>query len=254
MLIELIADRLRRERRGTFEYGDLSEIIHKTRSGARSFKHSLGEIYFRMTEYNRIPRTDHPRLNSLVYNQKHEQPGIPRQQDPNEIWRVLERHGPRYLGRLGILLGFNRHIDEDDERSNGNTTPDDPGVKRGGVRSKAIWEARHSPLVEEIACLLKDDWQQCDCRPWKPDIVRRRGIDGCSLLIEVKPESDQHNVITAIGQVLAYRSRLSRCITVISVPRTNRISKHLSAVLKSHAIRVLDLDGDLSRQLRTICK
>src|SRR5579863_6753632 len=102
-LVYLIKARLRTKSRKTILYGDLAErIFGSRRKGAQSFGHSLYEIHVRTDAFNRAHGTHHPRINSLVFNQRDTQPGIPAHQDPQMVWSILEKNGSAYLDRLAI--------------------------------------------------------------------------------------------------------------------------------------------------------
>jgi hypothetical protein len=199
------------------------------------------------------------RLNALVFNQKGEQPGIPKAQKPDEIWNILEQSGPQYLDRLAVLLGYadfsgdqsgfkNKHLGQ---------AQDAAGAQSGGERSAATWSAKHSPWVKEIGDVLNDlGWKEkIKGRPWQPDLLRQSPAGDKRILIEVKPDCDTHNVITALGQVTCYSSGMKNVIKVIAVPGSKSIRNHITDVLKSSNIEILDLDErDLLPLVRVICQ
>jgi hypothetical protein len=256
-LVGLIKKRLVARSRETILYGDLSEIIFGKRNGARSFSWSLGKIHERTSQYNKKFNTKHPLLNALVFNQKGEQRGIPKSQDADEIWNILERAGSQYLDRLAVLLGYS---DFAGDRSSSNKkasgrTQDAAGPQTGGERSAATWSAKHSPWVKEIGSLLdKLGWKdKVNGQPWQPDLLR--GLPGCDkrILVEVKPDCSTHNVITAIGQVTCYSSDMDNVVKVIAVPGSNLLPYHITNVLKSYKIKILNLDeGDQLPLVRAI--
>ncbi len=132
---------------------------------------------------------------------------------------------------------------------------DAAGVQTGGERSAAIWSAKHSPYVKEIGRVLdKLGWKEkIDGGPWQPDLLRGSPSSDKRILIEVKPDCGTHNVITAIGQVTCYSLDMDDVVKVIAVPGSKLLPKHITNVLTSYNIKILDLDkGDLSPLLRVI--
>ncbi|MBV8443949.1 MAG: hypothetical protein JO312_25910 [Hyphomicrobiales bacterium] len=117
--------------------------------------------------------------------------------------------------------------DEDEEGEQvGRTSRAEVGPRGWGTKSAAVWTAKHSPLCEDIIAEL-EAFEPVDGYPWRPDIFRE-SRDGRLVLIEVKPDCDSHNIITEIGQLIAY-----------------------SHVVTAQGIELLDLD-DLRAQLLQI--
>lgn len=254
-LVRLIKARLSRNSHKAILYGDLAESIFGARNiGAQSFANPLGEIHSRTKAYNRRMHSHHPSLNALVFNLKGQQPGIPEKQNPARIWKILESNGPRYLDRLGVFLGY--------EESKRRTAPKKQtsanaglGPTGGGTRSPAVWEARHSPLTKEIIDIL-EGYFKCTPRegsPWKPDILMKSPKTDQTFLVEVKPDSSSHNVITAIGQILCYRSKLKNVTSIIAAPGIGHVGSHLKKVIETHQIETVDLDLNLRKQLINLC-
>jgi hypothetical protein len=256
-LVGVIKKRLVARSRAPILFGDLSQIIFGRRNGAQSFRWSLWKIHDRTSQYNKKFKTKHPLLNALVVNQKGEHPGIPKSQNPDEIWNVLEQSGHQYLDRLAVLLGyadFSGDRSGSEERHSGRAE-DSAGAQDGGKRSAATWSARHSPYVKEIGRILdKLGWKQkIPARPWHPDMLRGSPTGGKRVLIEVKPDCGEHNVITAIGQVICYSSGMKNVIKVIAIPGSNSLKSHMKNVLESNDIKILDLDeADLLGLVRVI--
>jgi hypothetical protein len=179
-------------------------------------------------------------------------------QDPNEIWNFLKLSEPQYLDRLAVLLGY---ADFSGEKSGFNKqhsgrAQDAAGAQTGGDRTAAIWSAKHSPLVKEIGNGLdKFGWKKkIGGEPWQPDLLRESPGGDTRILIEVKPDCDTHNVITAIGQVVCYSSGMKNVLKVIAVPGSKSLPIHITNVLKSNNIKILDLDErDLLSPLTEIC-
>jgi hypothetical protein len=258
-LVKYIKSRLRSGERDRFLYGDLSEDIFGARNkGGQSFGGSLGQIHDRTSQYNKKFKTEHPLLNALVFNQKGEQPGIPKSQEPDEIWSILEQSGPQYLDRLAVLLGyadFSGHRLGFKNKHSGQSQ-DAEGAQSGGERSAVTWSAKHSPWVKEIGDALDElGWKvKIDGRPWEPDLLRASPDGDKRTLIEVKPECGTHNAITAIGQVICYSSGMKNVLKVIAVPGSKSLPLHITNVLKSNDIKILDLDeSDLLPPLKVIC-
>ncbi|HWK95927.1 MAG TPA: hypothetical protein VNR39_10925 [Pseudolabrys sp.] len=255
-LVRLLKIALTRKTRKTILYGDLAEAIFGARNlGAQSFANPLGEIHFRTKAYNRRTHSHHPSLNALVFNLKGEQPGIPEKQNPKKIWKILESEGPNYLDRLGVFLGYEDSKTKNLRRKRPSPT-EDHGPTGGGIRSSALWEARHNPLAKSISETLRRDFKYipCDGLPWKPDILLRSSTTGKILLVEVKPNSSSHNIITAVGQTLCYRSKFEIVTSIIAAPGIARIGAHLRDVLEVHAIKTLDLNGNVRKQLTHLSK
>jgi hypothetical protein len=131
----------------------------------------------------------------------------------------------------------------------------DPGPSGGGKKSAATWSAKHSPYVNKIMSALDElGWNQVvDGWPWQPDLLRGSLNSDKRILIEVKPNSGTHNVITAIGQVICYSSGMKNVIKVIAIPWSNSLPPHMTNVLKTNDIKILDLDkADLQPLLEMI--
>jgi hypothetical protein len=253
-LVEKIKSRLKSKNYNNILYGDLSEKLFGARNkGGQSFSRSLGEIHSRTDKYNRLNGSTHPPLNALVFNQRGKQPGIPKYVDPRKIWPILESEGPGYLVKLGILLGF--HDFKSGKPRQGPPTQshgDNSGAKRGGERSGAVWRAVHSPIVKLVADAL-DELQSTSVSgaPWQPDLVRRMP-NGSTLIIEVKPDCGLHNIITAIGQSVCYRSGFNDVISIIAAPGVSTMKSHVRSVLDEHDIRLIDLDSKVISQIVSI--
>jgi hypothetical protein len=241
--------------RATIRYGELSEAIYGARNiGGQSFGNPLGEIHRRTKAYNRRHHSHHPSINALVFNLKDTQPGIPQRQDPTLIWKTLEANGPHYVDRLSVLLGYHS---SKNKLVSGRQLPskDGAGPTGGGTRSPAIWEARHSPLVQEISHILRNDlkWTSLNGQPWAPDILLKSPITDRVLLVEVKPENSSHNIITAIGQIICYRSKFKDITSAIAAPGIAQVQKPLRKVIETYKIEIIDLDRDLKKQLEILC-
>ena len=133
----------------------------------------------------------------------------------------------------------------------------DAGPRGDGKRSAAVWSAKHSPLCDRILEELKD-FLPVDGYPWRPDILCE-AADGRLVLIEVKPTSDTHNIVTALGQLTAYSSGLLNVTKIIAAPdlhsfQENPLLRHLAKALEDQKIKLLDLstDANLKEQLRTL--
>jgi hypothetical protein len=198
-------------------------------------------------------------LNALVVNQKGEHPGIPKSQNPDEIWNVLEQSGRQYLDRLAVLLGYGDFSGDrsGSEVKHSGRAEDAAGAQAGGKRSAATWSAIHSPYVKEIGRILdKLGWKQkIPGQSWHPDILRGSPTRDKRVLIEVKPTCGTHNVIAAIGQVICYSSGMKNVIKVIAIPGSNLLKSHMRNVLETNDIKILDLDeADLLGLVRVICQ
>jgi hypothetical protein len=254
-LVRLIKGKLAKKSATTFLYGDLAESIFGARNrGAQSFANPLGEIHFRTKAYNRRMHSHHPSLNTLVFNEKGDQPGIPERQDPKHVWRIIESQGPRYLDRLSVLLGYQDFKNEPSPKRKYHPSADGTGPTGGGTRSSAIWEGRHSPLVKEISEILRNEIKciPCDGSPWSPDIVLTFPTTRRTLLVEVKPDSTSHNIITAIGQIICYRSKFTNVTSIIAAPGTSHIGAHMKKVIDTYKIDTLDLDLNLRKQIMAL--
>lgn len=128
----------------------------------------------------------------------------------------------------------------------------DKGPAGNGTRSSATWEAKHSPIVARLVeCLENIGWVQTRINGWKPDIFMKNNSD-VELLIEVKPEPGDHNIITAIGQIICYRSDLaSNARTYIAIPEISIRSRFLK-IMKKYDIEAIDLARDWEGQLRRL--
>jgi hypothetical protein len=254
-LVSLVKKRLPKNSDENLLYGDLSKLIFgQTNIGGQSFGGSLGEIHHRTKKYNRKNQTNHPPINALVFNKKGLQPGIPESRDPKQIWGVLKKNGPAYLDRLGVLLGyrdFSNNKPLKKKKKGKKRSGEDAGPSNGGTRSEATWEARHSPLVKEIklAVLNTERWSLHQSSDWKPDIIFKSKSSNRILLIEVKPDSSTHNIITAVGQVICYRSSLKEYTSIIAAPGMLLLSKKLCNVMRDSKIKSLDLDRNVSQQM-----
>lgn len=249
-----IKKRLKNKSREPILYGELSTIIHGHPRGAQGFRSPLHKIHVRTNALNKRNKTDHPRLNSLVVNQKGEQPGIPARQEAGTIWGRLEKNGPAYVGALGVLLGYQEFSDVPRALLQPvGAAKDSEGPSGKGKRSEATWTAKQSPLVQRLAAILQDlDCERSRAAIWVPDMLYRTPL-GQDLLIEVKPDASLHNVITAIGQVICYRSDLPNAISVIAAPGISRISAHVAKVLKRYDIETLELENyDIRAQLKRV--
>jgi len=193
----------------------------------------------------------------LVFNEKGTQPGIPEHQNPSKVWKALEENGPQYLDRLGILLGYEQFSGSvrPGAKDKSGSAKDGTGPTSGGQRSAATWKARHSPLVLEIGAILRDlQWTRCDGNPWNPDIVVKSPNSNHVMLFEVKPDISTHNIITAIGQIICYRSPFKNVAGIIAAPNARVIGKQLQKILDRYDIRVIDLDNNVRTQLKALCE
>ena len=104
-------------------------------------------------------------------------------------------------------------------------------------------------IVDELEGLT-----EVDGSPWRPDILRETR-DRRSLLIEVKPNYHSQNIITAIGQLIAYGQDLSDVVKIIAAPGVHKLydeKRHLHDAIKAQRIELLDLDKDLRPQLQRV--
>jgi hypothetical protein len=140
-------------------------------------------------------------------------------------WPCKEMFEYRRLNTFGInfrslpLREFQTAEADDDEEGTrpGVSLKVDGGARGSGKRSETTWSAKHDPLCKRIVESLKgfkglldaDNW------PWNPYVLFETP-DQRLVLIEVKPNSDSHNVITAIGQLIAYSHGLAEVIRIVA--------------------------------------
>ena len=178
--------------------------------------------------------------------------------DLRTTWPVRQHYEYGRLASFGIDAGSLSlrpfvAVGDDEENDTGSGERrriGDGGPSGGGVRSEAVWNAQHSQLWERISSEL-NSFVPVDGYPWRPDILCE-APDKSLLLIEVKPACDSHNIITAIGQLIAYSSNLWRVTRVIAAPGTKLMKEHLVNVIKAQGIKLLDLDDKLGPQLRDL--
>ena len=133
----------------------------------------------------------------------------------------------------------------------GSQNGPDLGPKRGGYRGETTWQARQHPLAKKLVSFLGEEgWKTFSGGTWRPDILMMKRTK--RLLIEVKPTASKHNVITAIGQIICYRSPLEgnrRCI----IAANGAIKGDLLKVMDGQGIKGLNMrKRDWQARLRLI--
>jgi hypothetical protein len=133
----------------------------------------------------------------------------------------------------------------------------DRGPSGGGIKKATVWEARQYPLVIYLEDHLKNQgWREMSASVWWPDVLMEKNKH--RILIEVKPEATTNNTITAIGQIICYRSPFDdNYKTLCIVASEGEPADELVNVMKNHQIKFLDLrrgwqkklDAILSKQL-----
>lgn len=116
----------------------------------------------------------------------------------------------------------------------------DSRPRGSGTRSKAVWQAREHPLAEKLTKVLKDDhFAPYSGQPWNPDLLMKDD-NGQIVLVEIKPMPTRHNIITAIGQIVCYRSpHDDRLINIVA--SEGKISDDLRKVMDNYRIKGLDM-------------
>jgi hypothetical protein len=114
----------------------------------------------------------------------------------------------------------------------------DAGPSKGGVRSSAVFLARHNPittaLCEQVEAL---GYALRPCEGVTPDLLVEK--NGKSALFEVKPVARTHDLILACGQVLVYNehAKAHRMIIVSERPNLSKYAgKGIARVLKKFDI------------------
>jgi hypothetical protein len=141
--------------------------------------------------------------------------------------------------------------DADEEDQGGQRLHGDTGPRGEGTRSEAIWSAKHSSLCDKLLRELSN-YVSVDGSPWRPDILCETQ-DQRLLLIEVKPDCSAHNIITAMGQLLAYGGELQKVIKILAAPGVHQLKEskpHLHAAIERQGIKQFDLDEDLGPQIQ----
>jgi hypothetical protein len=127
------------------------------------------------------------------------------------------------------------------------------GQRTGGKRSGATWEARHYPLVTRLQQALSAEWKVQRCGGWQPDLLVMNRRTKKTVLFEVKPNSSTHNIITALGQSLAYNVDAKADKLVIAVPNSGKLLENkLRIVLGNHEVDFVDMDLNFALQVRGI--
>lgn len=149
-------------------------------------------------------------------------------EDPDFFDRVVDYH----FSRLNPDLASNGG------RTGKKGSGLDAGPAKGGVRSSAVFTARHNPLTAAL-------WEQVEdlgytlrtCEGVTPDLLVEK--NGKSALFEVKPVARTHDLILACGQVLVYNehAKADRIVIVSERPNFSKYAgKGIARVLKKFDI------------------
>jgi hypothetical protein len=144
-----------------------------------------------------------------------------------------------YFGRAPVVLKQVVGLPTTEEEPFG-TEPNGPDGGPTGEGTKIVaWSARQHPLVWTLhARLKKQGWKNSSGAPWRPDLLMRK--DKNLLLVEVKPDSFAHNIITAIGQIVCYREpHNDKIISVIAT--IGPIKDDISKIMYKLGINSLDI-------------
>ena len=108
-----------------------------------------------------------------------------------------------------------------------------PGPSGGGIKKTIVWEARSYYLVKDLEKYLKTfGWKEATS-VWWTDVLMEK--IGGRVLIEVKPEATTHNLITAIGQIICYRSPFDdENNTFCIIASKGKPADELADVMKKH--------------------
>ena len=117
-----------------------------------------------------------------------------------------------------------------------------PGQEGEGARKNATWSAKSSPLFHKLhARLVEIGWHVCNDSLWRPDLlVTKKGAG--RVLFEIKPSFSDHNVITAVGQLLCYRTpHPSTTISVIAAEGAPK--QKFDQIFRDLRVKTLNLRG-----------